>query len=61
MSDGEINRTVLYRRGQIKCGDVDRRRMLEEVGCGDEVEFIGDAKAAGRQVDASKDTGGESA
>ena len=55
MSDDSVNRAVLYRRGPIKCGDVERRRFLEEVGCEDEVEFIGDAKAAGRQADVIED------
>ena len=38
--------------GPIKCGDVERRRLLEELGREDRVEFIGAAAEAGRQADA---------
>ncbi len=38
--------------GPIKCGDVERRRLLEELGREDRVEFIGTAAEAGRQADA---------
>jgi hypothetical protein len=37
--------------GPIKCGDVERRRLLEELGIENRVEFIADAKEAGRQAD----------
>ena len=37
--------------GPIKCGDVERRRLLEELGREDRVEFIGDAAEAGRQAE----------
>ena len=38
--------------GPIKCGDVERRRLLEELGREDRVEFIGTAAEAGRQANA---------
>jgi len=47
----EIDRDVLYARGRTKCGQVERRRLLEEVGREEHVTFVGDAKAAGRQAE----------
>ena len=38
-------------RGRIVCGDVERRRLYEQVGVEDEVEFIGNALDAGRQAE----------
>ena len=37
--------------GPIKCGDVERRRLLEEAGIENRVEFIGAAAEAGRQAE----------
>ena len=48
--DRETDRDALYARGRTKCGDVERRRLIEEVGREDAVTFIGDAAAAGRQA-----------
>ena len=50
VGDREINRDALYTRGKIACGDVERRRLIEEVGREDAVTFVGEAAAAGRQA-----------
>lgn len=38
--------------GPIKCGDVERQRLLEELGREERIEFTGTAAEAGRQADA---------
>jgi hypothetical protein len=54
-TDREIDRDVLYARGRTKCGDVERRRLLEEVGREEHVTFVGEAAAAGRQAEQLED------
>jgi hypothetical protein len=54
-TDREIDRDVLYARGRTKCGQVERRRLIEEVGCEDAVTFVGEAAAAGRQAEQLED------
>ena len=50
-TDREIDRDALYARGRTKCGQVERRRLIEEVGREDAVTFVGEAAAAGRQAE----------
>ncbi|WP_049996113.1 hypothetical protein [Halococcus sediminicola] len=50
----------MTRTGPIKCGDVERRRLLEELGREDCVKFIGEAAEAGRQADAGDHLGDSS-
>ena len=50
VADREIDRDALYTRGKITCGDVERRRLIEEVGRAEAVTFVGEAAAAGRQA-----------
>ncbi|MGQ5515363.1 hypothetical protein [Halococcus saccharolyticus] len=53
--EAEIDRDALTKRGTITCGDVERRRLIEEIGREDEVKFIGDADEAGRQAERDED------
>ena len=55
----EIDRDVLYARGRTKCGQVERRRLIEEVGRAETVTFVGEAAAAGRQATEIKDQEGD--
>ena len=50
-ADRETDRDALYARGETKCGDPVRRRLLEEVGREEHVTFVGEAAAAGRQAE----------
>jgi hypothetical protein len=50
----------MTRVGPIKCGDVERRRLLEELCREDCVEFIGEAAEVGRQADAGDHLGDSS-
>ena len=58
-TDREINRGLLYARGRTKCGQVERRRLIEEVGRAEAVTFIGEAAAAGRQATEIEDQEGD--
>lgn len=54
-TERDVDRDALTKRGPIKCGDRERRRLYEAVGREDAVEFIGDAADAGRQTTADED------
>jgi hypothetical protein len=58
-TDREIDRDVLYARGRTKCGQVERRRLIEEVGRAEAVTFVGEAAAAGRQAEQLEDQEGD--
>ena len=58
-TDREIDRDALYARGRTKCGDVERRRLIEEVGRAEAVTFVGEAAVAGQQAEQLDDWGSD--